>query len=58
MNFLNPREKEIIKLRRLQDKPKKLEELSKKFYISRERVRQIEEKAIEKLQKRILNITQ
>ena len=35
------------------EKPKKLEELSKKYNISRERVRQIEEKAIEKIQKQI-----
>jgi len=54
---LNSREKEIIKLRRLSEKPKKLEELSIKFKISRERVRQIEEKAMEKLQKEILNVT-
>ncbi len=53
---LNNREKEIVKLRKLQEKPLKLEELSKKFKISRERVRQIEEKALEKLQKEILNI--
>ena len=53
MNVLNSREKEIIKLRRLSDKPKKLEELSQKFNISRERVRQIEEKALEKLQKEV-----
>ncbi|SVD49292.1 uncharacterized protein METZ01_LOCUS402146, partial [marine metagenome] len=51
LKILNPREKEIIKLRRLRDKPKKLEELSQQFKISRERVRQIEEKAMEKLQK-------
>ena len=57
LKILNPREKEIIKLRRLRDKPKKLEELSQQFNISRERVRQIEEKAIEKLQKKISNIT-
>ena len=57
LKILNPREKEIIKLRRLRDKPKKLEELSQQFNISRERVRQIEEKAMEKLQKEILNIT-
>ena len=55
---LNSREGEIIKLRRLSEKPKKLEELSIKFKISRERVRQIEEKAMEKLQKEILNITE
>ena len=53
MNVLNSREKEIIKLRRLSDNPKKLEELSQKFNISRERVRQIEEKALEKLQKEV-----
>ena len=58
LKILNPREKEIIQLRRLRDKPKKLEELSNKFKISRERVRQIEEKAMEKLQKEISNITQ
>jgi RNA polymerase sigma-32 factor len=57
LKILNPREKEIIKLRRLRDKPKKLEELSQQFNISRERVRQIEEKAIEKLQKEISNTT-
>ena len=56
LKVLNPREKEIIELRRLKDKPKKLEELSQRFKISRERVRQIEEKAMEKLQKEISNI--
>ena len=55
---LNDREKEIISLRKLKDKPVKLEELSKKFNISRERVRQIEEKAFEKLQKQVSVITQ
>ena len=57
MNVLNTREKQIIKLRKLAEKPKKLEELSKQFEISRERVRQIEEKAMEKLQNEILKIT-
>ncbi len=57
MNVLNPREKQIIKFRKLAEKPKKLEELSKHFEISRERVRQIEEKAMEKLQNEILKIT-
>ena len=57
MNVLNPRERKIIKLRKLAEKPKKLEELSKQFEISRERVRQIEEKAMEKLQNEILKIT-
>ena len=58
LEILNEREKEIIKLRKLQDKPIKLEELSKKFNISRERVRQIEEKAFEKLQKQVSAIIQ
>ena len=58
LKVLNAREKEIISLRKLKDKPVKLEELSKKFNISRERVRQIEEKAFEKLQKQVSVITQ
>ena len=58
LKALNDREKEIITLRKLKDKPVKLEELSKKFNISRERVRQIEEKAFEKLQKKVSVITQ
>jgi len=58
LEVLNDREKEIITLRKLKDKPIKLEELSKKFNISRERVRQIEEKAFEKLQKQVSVITQ
>ena len=58
LKVLNDREKEIITLRKLKDKPVKLEELSKKFNISRERVRQIEEKAFEKLQKQVSVITQ
>ena len=53
---LNEREKAIIKLRKLSENPLKLEDLSKKYKISRERVRQIEEKALEKLQKEISNI--
>ena len=55
LKVLNSREKEILELRKLSDKPKKLEELSQKYKISRERVRQIEEKAIQKLQKEISN---
>ncbi|MDC2992360.1 RNA polymerase sigma factor RpoH [Pelagibacteraceae bacterium] len=53
---LNDREKEIINLRKLSENPLKLEDLSKRYKISRERVRQIEEKALEKLQKEISNI--
>ena len=41
--------------RRLAEEPETLEDLSKKFKISRERVRQIENKAFEKLQKHMLN---
>ncbi len=55
MTILNEREKDIIKARRLSENPKTLEELSKKFKISRERIRQIETKAFEKLQKSMIN---
>jgi RNA polymerase sigma-32 factor len=55
IEILNDREKEIINLRRLTDEPATLEELSIKYKISRERVRQIENKAFEKLQKSMLN---
>tara|TARA_B110000196_G_scaffold228781_1_gene197457 strand:- start:4142 stop:5005 length:864 start_codon:yes stop_codon:yes gene_type:complete len=56
-DILNTREKEILTLRKLQDNPKKLEELSKKYKVSRERIRQIEEKAIEKIKKEIAKTT-
>ena len=55
MNILNPREKEILTARKLSDEIATLEDLSKKYKISRERVRQIETKAFEKLQKAMLN---
>ncbi len=55
IKILNDREKEILNSRRLIDEPTTLEDLSKKFKISRERVRQIENKAFEKLQKHMLN---
>jgi len=55
MDILNPREKEILTARRLTDEIATLEDLSKKYKISRERVRQIETKAFEKLQKAMLN---
>ena len=54
MKILNNREKEIIIARRLTEDPSTLEDLSKKYKISRERVRQIENKAFEKLQKHML----
>src|SRR5579872_5124838 len=47
---LTERERDIIQARRLQDEPATLEELSQKYGISRERVRQIEVRAFEKLQ--------
>ena len=50
MEDLTDREKDIIQARRLQDEPATLEELSQKYGISRERVRQIEVRAFEKLQ--------
>ena len=53
MAILNEREKRIIQMRRLKDDTMTLEELSKEFGISRERVRQIEARAFEKLQKAI-----
>ena len=54
MNVLNLREKEILTARRLSDESATLEDLSKKHKVSRERIRQIETKAFEKLQKAIL----
>ena len=55
MGILNEREKEILIARKLSEEIATLEELSKKYKISRERVRQIETKAFEKLQKVMLN---
>jgi RNA polymerase sigma-32 factor len=50
METLNERERHIITERRLKDEPATLEDLSKEFGVSRERVRQIEARAFEKLQ--------
>jgi len=55
IKVLNEREKEILYARRLNENPTTLEKLSKKYKISRERIRQIENKAFEKLQKHMLN---
>ena len=55
IKILNDREREILKERKLSNDPKTLEELSLKYKISRERIRQIETKAFEKLQKAMLN---
>ena len=55
MDILNTREKEILTARKLSENVATLEELSKKYKVSRERIRQIETKAFEKLQKAMLN---
>jgi RNA polymerase sigma-32 factor len=55
MKTLNERERHILQERRLQENPTTLEELSQVYGISRERVRQIEVRAFEKLQKAIRN---
>ena len=49
------KEKKRLLLNRLSENPKTLEELSQKYKISRERIRQIETKAFEKLQKLMIN---
>jgi RNA polymerase sigma-32 factor len=54
MQALNPRERRIIEARRLQDDATTLEELSTEFGVSRERVRQIEVRAFEKLQSAVV----
>lgn len=55
MKGLNERERDILAERRLRDNPTTLEDLSQKYGISRERVRQIEVRAFEKLQKAVRN---
>ena len=56
MDVLNPRERTILTGRRLKEAPMTLEDLSKMFGISRERVRQIETRAFSKVQQRVLAI--
>ncbi len=58
IDTLNDREKTIIKLRKLKEKSVTLDELGNKLKISKERVRQIETKALDKLKKAILEISQ
>jgi RNA polymerase sigma-32 factor len=53
MDVLNEREKDILLQRRLKDEPVTLEELSGQYDVSRERIRQIEVRAFEKLQTRM-----
>ena len=57
LSLLSERERKIFNYRRLTDEPKTLEVLSKEFNISRERVRQIEVKAFEKVQIEVKNIS-
>jgi RNA polymerase sigma-32 factor len=54
MAGLNPRERHILEERRLKEEPLTLEELSKHYDVSRERIRQIEARAFEKLQKAMM----
>jgi len=56
MDGLNERERHILTERRLTDDPKTLEELSQVYGVSRERVRQIEVRAFEKLQKVMMRL--
>ena len=58
INTLNDREKTIIRLRKFREKSITLDELGQKLKISKERVRQIETKALEKLKKSLLDISQ
>ena len=58
MSVLNDREKDIILQRRLQDKPSTLEALSSTYEVSRERMRQIEVRAFEKLQEKMRNLAE
>jgi RNA polymerase sigma-32 factor len=56
MDSLNDREKHILTERRLTDEPKTLEELSQVYGVSRERIRQIEVRAFEKLQAALIRL--
>ncbi len=56
MGQLNDRERKIFKARRLKEDPLTLEDLSQKFKVSRERIRQIEVRAFEKVQKSMKNL--
>ncbi|MEC7831255.1 MAG: RNA polymerase sigma factor RpoH [Pseudomonadota bacterium] len=58
LKVLNERELDIIQTRRLEETPTTLEELSEKYGISRERVRQIEVRALEKIKEEIENLMQ
>jgi RNA polymerase sigma-32 factor len=55
MERLNAREREILVERRLRDEPLTLEDLSRRFHVSRERIRQLEVRAVDKLRKAMLS---
>ena len=56
MTRLNEREREILRERRLRDEPLTLEDLSRRFHVSRERIRQLEVRAVDKLKKAMLGV--
>ncbi len=56
LSVLNEREQDILTNRRLSDMPMTLEQLSVRYSVSRERIRQIEEKAFEKIRNRVLEL--
>ncbi|MBL8791129.1 MAG: RNA polymerase sigma factor RpoH [Rhizobiales bacterium] len=58
LSKLTDRERRVIEARRLQDDPATLDDLSQEFNVSRERIRQIEVRAFEKLQKAVKNAAQ
>ncbi len=58
MDKLTDRERRVFEARRLQDEPATLEDLSQEFGVSRERIRQIEVRAFEKVQKAVKNAAQ
>jgi RNA polymerase sigma-32 factor len=58
MSKLTDRERRVFEARRLQDEPATLEDLSQEFNVSRERIRQIEVRAFEKVQKAVKNAAQ
>ena len=58
MEKLSDRERRVFEARRLQDDPMTLEDLSQEFGVSRERIRQIEVRAFEKVQKAVKNAAQ
>jgi RNA polymerase sigma-32 factor len=58
MTKLSERERRVLEARKLQDDPATLEDLSQEFGVSRERIRQIEVRAFEKIQKAVKNAAQ